>query len=89
MNNSFSVTNSDVIFVNVMAVGRQVMAVTLSGSTSVEELMAEVMGRLSGMEGLLTVNLRNGSQGTAAKRVLRLRRPSTGLLRSQMKGDAA
>lgn len=89
MNTSFSVTNTDVIFVNVMAVGRQVMTVTLSGNGSVEELMENIKGRLAGLDGLLTVNLRNSSQGTAAKRVLRLRRPSSGLLRAQMKGYAA
>ncbi len=89
MNTSFSVTNSDIIFVNVMVVGRQVMNVTLSGNASVEELMENVKGRLAGIDGLLTVNLRNSSQGTVAKRVLRLRKPSGGLLRAQMKGDAA
>lgn len=89
MNNSFSVTNSDIVFVNVMAVGRQVMTVTLSGNASVEQLMEDVKRRLAGMDGLLTVNLRNSSQGTAAKRVVRLRKPSGGLLRAQMKGYAA
>ncbi len=89
MNNSFSVKNSDVVFVNVMAIGRQVMTVTLSGNSSVEELMENVKVRLSGLDGLLTVNLRNSSQGTAAKRVLRLRRPSAGMLRAHMKGYAA
>lgn len=89
MNNSFSVTNSDIVFVNVMAVGRQVMTVTLSGNASVEQLMEDVKSRLAGMDGLLTVNLRNSSQGTAAKRVVRLRKPSGGLLRAQMKGYAA
>ncbi|MDE5979520.1 MAG: hypothetical protein K2G84_05745 [Muribaculaceae bacterium] len=89
MNTSFSVTNSDVIFVNVMAVGRQVMTATLSGIASIEELMEDVRNRLADMDGLLTVNLRNSSQGTSAKRVLRLRKPSSGLLRAQMKGYAA
>jgi len=89
MNTSFSVTNTDIVFVNVMAIGRQVMTATLSGSTSVEELMEDVKGRLAGFDGLLTVNLRNSSQGTITKRVLRLRKPSCGLLRAQMKGDAA
>lgn len=89
MNSSFSVTNSDIVFVNVMAVGRQVMAVTLSGNASVAELMENLRGRLAGMDGLLTVNLRNSSQGTTAKRVFRLRKPSGGLLRAQMKGNAA
>lgn len=89
MNNSFSVTNSDIVFVNVMAVGRQVMTVTLSGNASVEQLMEDVKSRLEGIDGLLTVNLRNSSQGTAAKRVVRLRKPSGSLLRAQMKGYAA
>lgn len=89
MDNSFSVKNSDTVFVNVMAIGRQVMTVTLSGNASLEELMDEVKSRLAGLDGLLTVNLRNSSQGTATKRVLRLRKPSSGLLRAQMKGYAA
>lgn len=89
MNTSFSVTNSDVVFVNVMAFGRQLMTVTLSGNSSVDELMEAVKSLLADLDGLLTVNLRNSSQGTTAKRVLRLRKPSSGLLRAQMKGYAA
>lgn len=89
MNNSFSVTNTDKIFVNVMSLGRQVLTVTISCNSSIDELMAEIKVRLSELDGLLTINLRNSSQGTFAKRVLRLRRPSSGLLRAQMKGYAA
>lgn len=89
MNDSFSVANSDIIFVNVMAVGRQVMTVTLSGNNSVDDLMNEIKERLNGFDGLLTINLRNSSQGTVSKRVVRLRRQSAGLLRAQMKGYAA
>lgn len=87
--NSFAVRNTDVIFVNVTSIGRQVLAVTLSGSSSEQELMTVVRSRLADVDGLLTINFRNSSQGTVAKRVVRIRKTACGLLRSQMKGDAA
>lgn len=86
---AFSVSRSDIIFVNVTAVGRQVMTATMSGSASVDELIDNLRGQLAGHEGLLTINLRNRTQGTITKRVLRLQRPTSGLLRAQMKGYAA
>lgn len=87
--NSFAVNQTDVIFVNVTAIGRQVFTATLSGIASEDEVMKAVVSRLQGVDGLLTVNLRNSSQGTVAKRVVRLRRQGTGLLRAQMQGYAA
>lgn len=87
--NSFAVNQTDVIFVNVTAIGRQVFAATLSGIASEEEVMKTVVSNLQGVDGLLTVNLRNSSQGTVAKRVVRLRRQGMGMLRAQMQGYAA
>jgi hypothetical protein len=86
---TFSVGRNDKIFVNVSIVGRQVMTITMSGISSVEELMDSLKERLAEFDGLLTVNLRNGSQGTSAKRVMRLRKPACGLLRAQMQGYVA
>jgi hypothetical protein len=87
--NSFIVEQNDVIFVNVSAFGRQITNVTLSGKSSVEELMASLRLQLANLDGLLTLNLRNRSQGTSTKVVLRLRKSSGSFLRAQMKGDAA
>ncbi len=89
MNSSFSVNTNDIIFVNVTSLGRQVMSVTLSGNNSVESLMGKLRSELADLDGLLTVNLRNSSQGTTAKRVMRMRKPGAGLLRAQMQGYAA
>jgi hypothetical protein len=87
--NNFSVSLTDKIFVNVSVLGRQVMVTTVSGKASVEELMESVKPLLAGFDGLLTVNFRNSSQGTTAKRVLRMRKPGCGLLRAQMQGYVA
>lgn len=87
--NTFSVTVSDVVFVNVAACGRNLVSFTLKGNSSTDELMSALRGMLAGYKGLLSVNLRNSTQGTATKVVLRLNRQSVGGLRAQMQGYAA
>lgn len=86
---AFPVGKEDIIFVNVVSLGKTVMSTAISGKSSVEELMEALRHQLAGCDGLLTVNLRNRTQGTSTKRVLRLRKPSAGILRTQMKGYAA
>lgn len=86
---TFSIAPTDVVFVNVTTMGRQVFSTTLSGKSSFDEMMRSVRSSLGDRDGLLTVNFRNSSQGTSAKLTMRLRRPSASLLRAQMKGYAA
>ena len=86
---TFTVAANDVIFITVSELGREILTLTLRGSSSVCQLMEQLRRHLEGIEGLLTLNFRNGTQGTSVKRVLRLRRSGATILRSQMKGKAA
>lgn len=86
---TFSIAPTDVVFINVTAMGRQVFTATLSGKSSFDDMMRSVRNSLGDREGLLTVNFRNSSQGTTAKLVMRMRRQSASMLRAQMKGNAA
>ena len=86
---TFTVAANDVIFITVSELGREILTLTFCGSSSVCQLMEQLRRRLEGIEGLLTLNFRNGTQGTSVKRVLRLRRSGATILRAQMKGKAA
>ena len=88
-NASVAVNPTDIIFVTVARLGRPVMQLTVSGSDSFTALMEEIRLSVENLDGLLTIDIRNSSQGTKARRVMRLRRSGFGMLRSQMKGNAA
>lgn len=85
----FRVAPQDVVFVTVTVMGRTVLSTCVTGRNSAQELIGELKGMLPGVEGILTVNMRNRSNGTVARRSVRLNKPSTGLLKAQMKGYAA
>ena len=74
---TFTVDANDVIFITVSELGREILTLTLRGSSSVCQLMEQLRRHLEGIE------------GTSVKRVLRLRRSGATILRSQMKGKAA
>lgn len=89
MNTILSVNQQDIVFVTVARMGKTVMQLTVSGSASFTLLMEDIRSRVENLDGLLTIDIRNRSQGTAARRVMRMRRSGMGLLRAQMQGDAA
>lgn len=88
-NSTVAVNPTDIIFVTVARLGRPVMQLTVSGSDSFTALMEEIRMSVENLDGLLTIDIRNSSQGTKARRVMRLRRSGFGMLRAQMKGNAA
>lgn len=88
-NSSVVVNPSDIIFVTVARLGSPVLQMTVKGSDSFTALMEEVRLNVENLDGLLTIDIRNSSQGTKARRVMRLRRSGVGMLRAQMKGNAA
>lgn len=70
--NNVMVRVSDTVFATVIASGSTIARMTLSGCASMAELIRSVCGRLSGMAGLVTVELRNSTMGWIERRSLRL-----------------
>lgn len=79
-----TISPDDIIFVTVSSIGRRVASFTLSGMNSDQDIDTALRHNLADMGGLLTVDLRNRTSGTSARRVLRMR-PS----RPQMQWHAA
>lgn len=67
-----TVNTTDILFATVISRGRTVAKITLSGMSSIADIMAELAGRLSGAKGLLTLQLRNYTQGWSSRSVLRM-----------------
>ena len=68
----FTISATDRLFVSVIQFGTTVKEFAFSGIASMAELMSTVISRLSTLEGVITLNLRNGSQGQRTKKVIRL-----------------
>ncbi|MDE7119184.1 MAG: hypothetical protein K2O10_01090 [Muribaculaceae bacterium] len=68
----FAVNCGDEIFATAVQLGRTVYNAVFTGVKSVNELLVSLTGELANFTGLVTVNLRNRTQGTVTKRVLRL-----------------
>jgi hypothetical protein len=68
----FQIHYSDKMFVRVVQYGRVLLDKLYVGVGSMAELMADVKRQLSTTCGLVTVNVRNGSQGWARKNCVRL-----------------
>lgn len=64
---------SDQIFVNAVQYGRVVLECSLTGCESVEQVLCRVRDMLENAHGLVTVNLRNRSQGWTLRRALRFK----------------
>lgn len=67
--------NNETIFATVTMQARTVARLTLSGFTSMVELMKDICSRLSGVVGLVTVELRCSEGGWCERKSIRLRRP--------------
>lgn len=63
-----TISCTDIIFARVSQCGRMVASLCLSGITSIQELYQRISERLGGHVGLITVQLRNGSQGWTDRR---------------------
>ena len=67
--------NSDTIFATVTMRTKNIVRLTLSGFSSMVDLMKNICSRLDGVAGLVTVELRNSDGGWCERRSIRLRRP--------------
>ncbi len=67
--------NSDTIFATVTMQTRTIVKLTLSGFNSMVDLMKSICNQLSGVAGLVTIELRNTDSGWCERKSLRLRRP--------------
>ena len=72
----FSVCPADSVAVSAVKGGRLVAAVEFSGVADVNELLSAATAALRHLGGLVTLRLRNRTQGTTARRVVMLGRSS-------------
>lgn len=68
----FAVNCGDEVFTTAVQMGRTVYNTVFTGIRSVNELLMALTHELGSLTGLVTINLRNRTQGTVTKRVLRL-----------------
>ena len=68
----FAMSASDEVFATVRQLGRTVLDTALSGITSLRQLIAEVLKALGAVSGLVTIMVRNRTQGTTTRRVIRI-----------------
>lgn len=64
---------TDTIYATVTSGGNTIVKLTLSGFGSITDLMKSICGRLGGVAGLVTVELRNSTVGWLERRSLRMR----------------
>lgn len=67
-----TIKSTDIVFATVISRGRTVARVTLSGMTSVNDVMLNLSQRLAGLKGLMTLQLRNFTQGWSSRSALNL-----------------
>ena len=68
----FAVNATDEVFATALQFGRTVLDTAFSGVASIHQLIAEVVKALGAVTGLVTIMLRNRTQGTVTRRVVRL-----------------
>ena len=68
---NYSISPSDRVFVSVVQHGRTLFDRLMAGAGSVAEIMDMVQGALKDTVGLVTVNIRNASQGWSRRRTVR------------------
>lgn len=67
-----TICNSDIIYATLSQHGREIAAYRLSGVTTMGELLHQVRRAAAGLVGLVSLRLRNSSQGWTAARSLLL-----------------
>lgn len=66
------ISNTDIIFATVTAGGRQISNLRLSGFTSLQQLMCHIISTIGRQMGLITLQLRNLTQGWTSRQAVRL-----------------
>lgn len=67
-----TINSSDIIFATVKQRGITLASIKLSGITSFAEILRHLRRSLSGIMGMTTIDLRNGSQGWQQRRTVML-----------------
>lgn len=65
--------STDTVYATVSLPGGTLVRLTLSGFASISDLMKSICGRLKGVAGLVTVEIRNSTVGWLERRSVRLR----------------
>lgn len=68
----FAISATDEVFATALQFGRTVLDATFSGIGSLQQLIAEVVKVLGAVTGLVTIMVRNRTQGTVTRKVVRL-----------------
>lgn len=68
----FAISATDEVFATALQFGRTVLDATFSGIGSLQQLIAEVVKVLGTVTGLVTIMVRNRTQGTVTRKVVRL-----------------
>lgn len=58
-----TINTNDIIFATVIQHGRQIASFRLSGINSISDIIKSVRGMVARVPGLVTLQLRNGTQG--------------------------
>lgn len=67
-----TINSSDIIFATVMQRGTTLASIRISGITSFAEILRHLRNILSGIMGMTTIDLRNGTQGWQQRRTVML-----------------
>ena len=70
-----TINSSDILFATLIQRGRTIASVRLSGMTTINEIIKYLGRMINGTFGMMTVSLRNGTQGWHEERNLMFRRP--------------
>ena len=70
-----TINSSDILFATLIQRGRTIASVRLSGMTTFNEIIKYLGRMINGTFGMMTVSLRNGTQGWHEKRNIIFRRP--------------
>ncbi|MCM1348331.1 MAG: hypothetical protein NC338_02880 [Firmicutes bacterium] len=65
-----TISLTDIIFATVRFRGRDVLRLKLEGVSSYSEIVARVLKFVKGIRGIMTIDLRNSSQGWTSRRQL-------------------
>lgn len=67
---------TDVVFATIIQRGRTLYSARISGMSSVAEVMKYLHSAVGKVAGMVTLNLRNSSQGWSTQTYLRIQRPA-------------
>lgn len=70
-----TINSSDILFATLIQRGKTILSVRLSGMTTFSDIIRYLSRTLNGTFGIMTMTLRNGTQGWSQQRNIMFRRP--------------